>query len=230
MFYVPWISSARRGLKNSQSVVKQPTWLAIRTRNKYVIFFFSRLWELWWSGTHTRTPVRDDQLNEGIIKGTTAFHQGLVQGIMSQAPVPLTIFRSNLKFDKNLDCFRRDVCKMSLWSVAHILNQSTANLGRISNSIEISLVGQAPGPWWCCLTSPAPKWAGDMLKSKPTRRSGFLRIQSARSSPHSKVYGANMGPTSVLSAPWWPHEPCDQGLGCWTNNTWPARRYPHYNT
>ena len=27
-----------------------------------------------------------------------------------------------------------------------------------------------------------------------------------------------------------PHEPCDQGLGCWTNNTWPARRYPHYNT
>ena len=33
--------------------------------------------------------------------------------------------------------------------------------------------------------------------------------------PDSKVHGANMGPTWVLSAPWWtpwwPHEPCYQG-------------------
>ena len=28
----------------------------------------------------------------------------------------------------------------------------------------------------------------------------------------SKVHGANMGPTWVLSAPCWPHEPCYQGL------------------
>ena len=39
----------------------------------------------------------------------------------------------------------RDMCKVSLWSVEYILNQSTANFGRISNSIEISLVGRAPG-------------------------------------------------------------------------------------
>ena len=42
-------------------------------------------------------------------------------------------------------CNCRDVCKISLWSVKYILNQSTANFGQISNSIEISLVGQAPG-------------------------------------------------------------------------------------
>ena len=42
-------------------------------------------------------------------------------------------------------CNCRDVCKISLWSVECILNQSPANFGRISTSIEISLVGQAPG-------------------------------------------------------------------------------------
>ena len=41
-------------------------------------------------------------------------------------------------------CNCRDVCKISLWSVEYILNQSTANFGRISNWIEISLVGWAP--------------------------------------------------------------------------------------
>ena len=34
---------------------------------------------------------------------------------------------------------------MSLWSVEYILDQSIANFGRISNSIEISLVERAPG-------------------------------------------------------------------------------------
>ena len=42
-------------------------------------------------------------------------------------------------------CNCHDVCKISLWSVAHILNQSTPNFYRISNSIEIPLVGRAPG-------------------------------------------------------------------------------------
>ena len=45
---------------------------------------------------------------------------------------------------RHLHC--RDVCKISLWLVELILNQSTANFGRISNSIEISSVGRAPGP------------------------------------------------------------------------------------
>ena len=35
----------------------------------------------------------------------------------------------------------RDVCKIPLWSVGHILNQSAANFYQISNWIEISLVG-----------------------------------------------------------------------------------------
>ena len=83
----------------------------------------------------------------------------------SQAPVPLTIFRSNSKLYKNLECsnqkhaepittkflhrsrqlYCRDVCKISSWLVGDMLNQSDANFGRISNSIEISLVGRTPG-------------------------------------------------------------------------------------
>ena len=38
----------------------------------------------------------------------------------------------------------RDVCKFLLWSVEYILKQSTANFGRISNSIEILVVGRVP--------------------------------------------------------------------------------------
>ena len=45
------------------------------------------------------------------------------------------------------------VCKILWWSVEYILNQSTANFGRISNSIEISLVGRAQGhEFESCLT------------------------------------------------------------------------------
>ena len=36
------------------------------------------------------------------------------------------------------------MCKISLWSVEYILNQSTTNFGWVSNSIEISLLGLAP--------------------------------------------------------------------------------------
>ena len=42
-------------------------------------------------------------------------------------------------------CNCRDLCKISLWSVKHILNYSIPNFYQISNLIEISLVGQAPG-------------------------------------------------------------------------------------
>ena len=84
---------------------------------------------------------------------------------IDQAPVPLTAFRSISKFVSNFgvlyfktcstdhkeiphtsrQLYCRDVCKISLWSAEYILNQSTANFGPISNSIEISLVGRAPG-------------------------------------------------------------------------------------
>ena len=41
-------------------------------------------------------------------------------------------------------CNCRDVCKISLWSIEYISNQSTTNVGRTSNSIKISLAGRAP--------------------------------------------------------------------------------------
>ena len=45
------------------------------------------------------------------------------------------------------------VRKISLWSVDYIFNQSTPNFGLISNSIEISLVGQGPGNGLSCALS-----------------------------------------------------------------------------
>ena len=36
------------------------------------------------------------------------------------------------------------MCKISLWSIEHVLNYSTPNFDQISNSIEIPLVGQGP--------------------------------------------------------------------------------------
>ena len=38
-----------------------------------------------------------------------------------------------------------DMCNISLWSGECNINQSTANFGRVSNLIEIWLVGHAPG-------------------------------------------------------------------------------------
>ena len=38
-----------------------------------------------------------------------------------------------------------------------------------------------------------------------------LEIPQSFTNPDSKVHGANMGPTWVLSAPDGPHEPCYQG-------------------
>ena len=48
-----------------------------------------------------------------------------------------------LYMSRQLHC--HDMCKMSLWLVKNILNYSTPNFGRISNLIEISLVGRVPG-------------------------------------------------------------------------------------
>ena len=82
-----------------------------------------------------------------------------------QAPVPLTIFRSNSNsmeicnavVHNILDRSQRnsvhvptvtpswrDLCKIVAWSVERILNKSTANLDRILNSIELLLVRPAP--------------------------------------------------------------------------------------
>ena len=60
-----------------------------------------------------------------------------------------------LHTSRQLHC--HDVCKIPLWSAEYILNQSTAYFGRISNSIEISLVGRAPGQFhgrWCLVLAP----------------------------------------------------------------------------
>ena len=40
-------------------------------------------------------------------------------------------------------CNCRDVCKILLWSLEYVLNYSTPYFDRISNSIEILLVGWA---------------------------------------------------------------------------------------
>ena len=40
----------------------------------------------------------------------------------------------------------RDMYKISLWSIEHILNQNTTNFDQISNSAEISLLGWVPEP------------------------------------------------------------------------------------
>ena len=49
------------------------------------------------------------------------------------------------------------MCKISLWSVVYILKHSTSNLGWISNSIEILLVGRVPDLhsecWIICVIS-----------------------------------------------------------------------------
>ena len=43
-------------------------------------------------------------------------------------------------------CNCRNVCKISLWLVEHIINYSTPNFDRISNSIAIPLMEWRPGP------------------------------------------------------------------------------------
>ena len=45
---------------------------------------------------------------------------------------------------KQLRCC--DVCKISLWSIEHVLNYSTPNFDRISNSMKKPLVGQGQEP------------------------------------------------------------------------------------
>ena len=46
----------------------------------------------------------------------------------------------NFVQSRQLHC--RDVCKISLWSIKHILNQSTSNFGLIFYLIKIFLVGR----------------------------------------------------------------------------------------
>ena len=54
----------------------------------------------------------------------------------------LTEHTEILHTSRQLHC--RDLCKIPLWLVEYVLNQSSAKFDRISNSIEIPLVGRAP--------------------------------------------------------------------------------------
>ena len=45
--------------------------------------------------------------------------------------------------------------------------------------------------------------------------------------PDSKVHGANMEPTWVLSAPCWPHEPCYQGCFHVMTLSWLCQKHTH---
>ena len=92
-------------------------------------------------------------------RGNKGSH-GIIGYGIDLAAVPLTVFRSNPKFDHILECSNLKyvqpittkfctrhnsyVCKISLWSAGYILNQSTSNVGFISNSIGISIVGRSP--------------------------------------------------------------------------------------
>ena len=81
------------------------------------------------------------------------------QVIPDLVPVQLTIIRSNSKSDQNMMCSglkctlptttklctHHDSIKILLRLVEHVLKYSTPNYDRISNSIEISLVGWGPG-------------------------------------------------------------------------------------
>ena len=51
--------------------------------------------------------------------------------------------RGTLHMSRQLHC--RGVCKILWWSVGYILGRSAADFDRVSNSIEVSLVGRAPG-------------------------------------------------------------------------------------
>ena len=54
---------------------------------------------------------------------------------------PIVISSLMTSSHRNMTC---DLCKISLWQVEHILNQSTTNFDRISNSIEIA---SGTGAW-----------------------------------------------------------------------------------
>ena len=62
-------------------------------------------------------------------------------------------------------------------------------------------------PWDCFTGIGVIAWLPKYQRSKPQYMD--------RISVDIKVHGANMGPTWVLSAPFWPHEPCYQGVKQW---------------
>ena len=82
--------------------------------------------------------------------------------------VPLMGFRSNSKFDQNLECFwfrtcstdhneilhmsrqrdYRDGCKMSLWSAKYVMKKTITKFHWIAISIEIALVRSSVVPPW----------------------------------------------------------------------------------
>ena len=59
----------------------------------------------------------------------------------------LTDHNEILHMSRHLHC--REVCKIALWSVEYISNQSSVYFGRFANSIEILLVGRTPWQLIC---------------------------------------------------------------------------------
>ena len=106
------------------------------------------------------------------------------------APVPLAIFRLNLKFDRKSQCsslkcanpsfeilhmsrysYCRDVCRIYLWSAEYVMNDNITKFHWISNSIEISLMGWGPGG----------------VRSHGISRHGTDQVQAEYHMPHVKV-------------------------------------------
>ena len=89
---------------------------------------------------------------------------------------------------RQLHC--RDMCKIFLRSVAHILNYITKNFDQISNSIEIALVGLGPD---------AEPEAGK-LPADPIGISSLLISQHPLALPASYWWTLGVGVTKPISS------------------------------
>ena len=135
---------------------------------------------------------------------------------MYLVPIPLTVFRSNSKFDQNLQCsgskrtvpivlyhyeilytlqqcYCRYMCNISLRWTGYVMDKSIAKFHWISNSIEIPLVGRAPGIGWEWRYSVDAKrlklhisnWKGIILFETPSQQLGESIILLKKSPCHN---------------------------------------------
>ena len=108
-----------------------------------------------------------------------------------------------LHTSRQLHC--RDVCKISLWSVQHILNQSTPNFYRISNLMELL------GAWWWLTTSLAPNHYMTQCWLIDDGEQISVKFESKYSSFHIKKWFENVVCKMVILS--WPQ------CGEWASGT-----------
>ena len=104
---------------------------------------------------------------------------------------------SFLPFHGTVGLLSSDLVALMSWGPFH--QHSTTNCPK--NLSSDGLIVREMGPWPECIFRSLLQFLVYIN----------LELNSAHHYPDSKVHGANMGPTWVLSAPCWPHEPCYQG-------------------